>query len=65
MKLRIALSVCTLTVLFAAVPAFADDASATAKKEQEITKLLVDSSARTPSRSASRSWVTRRRSPVR
>ena len=42
MKLRIALIVCTLTVLFAAVPAFADDASANAKKEQEIQKLLVD-----------------------
>lgn len=42
MKLRIVFTVCILAVLFAAVPAFADDASANAKKEQEITKLLVD-----------------------
>ena len=42
MKLRIAITLCILAVLFAAVPAFADDASATAKKEQEIMKLLVD-----------------------
>ena len=48
MKLRIALIVCTLTVLFAAVPAFADDASANAKKNRKSRSSSSTSSARTP-----------------
>ncbi len=42
MKLRIAFTVCVLAAALVAVPAFADDASANAQKEQALTKLLVD-----------------------
>jgi osmotically-inducible protein OsmY len=42
MKLRIAFTVCILATALVAVPAFADDASANAQKEQALTKLLVD-----------------------